>query len=161
MTRMPYLAVCVAICGSLTLGVPAETLAQASSDRVHSIRRLGTAARFTPAIRDVKAMQTAFARPQTQSDVTTVLKLANLTPIEAQVKKAIADGAVREVAVSPGARFEWMAFRRGGSACRHPAPGALGRPQAVCRLRVRYRVPERDLHLHDSGGLRQPDARAA
>ncbi len=115
MTRMPYLAVCVAICGSLTLGVPAETFAQASADRVHSIRRLGTAARFTPAIRDVKAMQTAFARPQTQSDVTTVLKLANLTPIEAQVKKAIADGAVREVAVSPGARFEWMAFRRGGT----------------------------------------------
>ena len=56
-------------------------------------------------------------------------------------------------------RVDGVPPRRG--ACRHPAPGALGRPQAVCRLRVQRRVPGRDLHLHDSGGLRQPDARAA
>ena len=104
-----------ALVGLLTVAYPAETLAQASGDRVHSVRRLGGTSRFTPAIRNVKAMQTAFARPRTQRDLTTVLKIAGLTHIEAEVKKAIADGAVREVTMAPGTNLQWMALRRGGT----------------------------------------------
>jgi nucleoid-associated protein YgaU len=103
-----------ALVGLLTVGLPAETLAQASGERVHSVRRLGGTSRFTPAVRNIKAMQTAFARPRTQTDLTTVLKIAGLSHIEAEVKKAIADGAVREVTMAPGTNLQWMALRRGG-----------------------------------------------
>jgi hypothetical protein len=92
-----------ALVGLLTVGLPAETFAQASADRVHSVRRLGGTSRFTPAIRNVKAMQTAFARPRTQRDLTTVLNTAGLSHIEAEVKKAIADGAVHQSAVDGAA----------------------------------------------------------
>lgn len=104
-----------ALVGLLTIAYPAETLAQASGDRVHSARRLGGPSRFTPAVRNVKALQTAFARPRTQRDVTTVLQIAGLSHIEADVKKAIADGAVREVTMAPGTNLQWMALRRGGT----------------------------------------------
>ncbi|MGE0362588.1 MAG: hypothetical protein AB7H93_05645 [Vicinamibacterales bacterium] len=104
-----------ALVGLLTVAYPAETQAQASGDRVHSVRRLGGTSRFTPAIRNVKAMQTAFARPRTQRDLTTVLNTAGLSHIEAEVKKAIADGAVREVTMAPGTNLQWMALRRGGT----------------------------------------------
>ena len=104
-----------ALVGLLTVGLPAETFAQASGDRVHSVRRLGGTSRFTPAVRNVKALQTAFARPRTQRDLTTVLKIAGLTHIEAEVKKAIADGAVREVTMAPGTNLQWMGLRRGGT----------------------------------------------
>jgi nucleoid-associated protein YgaU len=104
-----------ALVGLLTVGLPAETFAQASADRVHSVRRLGGTSRFTPAVRNIKAMQTAFARPRTQRDLTTVLNTAGLSHIEADVKKAIADGAVREVTMAPGTNLQWMALRRGGT----------------------------------------------
>jgi hypothetical protein len=44
-------AVCLAaLLGFVTFGLPAETFAQASSDKVHVARRLGGASRFTPRV---------------------------------------------------------------------------------------------------------------
>ena len=45
----------------------------------------------------------------------TVLKIAELSYLEAEIKKVIADGAVREVTIAPGTNLQWMALRRGGT----------------------------------------------
>ena len=77
-------AVCLAaLLGFVTFGLPADTFAQASTDKVHVARRLGGASRFTPAVRTIPNLQKTFARPRTQNDITAVLKLAELSP-EAQ-----------------------------------------------------------------------------
>lgn len=114
MIRVPLMSgLCVAMVGFLACGDIA--FAQPAPDRVRSIRRLGTPARMTPAVRSVPALQSTFARPRTQSDITTLLNAAGLSALEAEVKKAIADGAVREVTIAQGTQMLWMAIRRGGS----------------------------------------------
>ena len=113
MTRVSNSVSCLAVVATLLTGQMAA--AQTAADRVHSLRRLGTAARMTPPVRDVAALRTTFARPATQRDVTTVLQIAGLSHLEAQVKKAIADGAVREVSMAPGSNLQWMGLRRGGT----------------------------------------------
>jgi hypothetical protein len=114
MIRVPCLSgvVSVALAGVLLGGTIAE--AQPGSDRVRSLRRLGTASRFTPAVRDVAALRTTFGRPATQRDLAAVLQLAGLSHLEREVQQAIASGAVREVTIAPGNTLLWMAFKRGG-----------------------------------------------
>ena len=146
-------AVCLtALLGFVTFGLPADTFAQASTDKVHVARRLGGASRFTPAVRTIQNLQKTFARPRTQRDITTVLKLAELSHLEAEVKKAIADGAVREVTFAPGSTLQWMALRRGGTRpCVLPPTfdegvQASGEPRG-CKPRLDVLEPV--LHSHD------------
>ena len=113
MIRMSNSLGCVALVAALLTGEVAS--AQTATNRVHSVRRLGTAASFTPPVRDVAALRRTFGRPVTQRDLTTVLQAAGLSHLEADVKKAITDGAVRDVTMAPGANFQWMALRRGGT----------------------------------------------
>ena len=112
-------AVCLAaLLGFVTVGLPAESFAQSTTES-HIAKRLGGATRFTTPVRNIQNLQKTFARPRTQRDITALLKLAGLESLEADVKKAIADGAVREVTISPGTRLEWMAMRERGRAHMH------------------------------------------
>ena len=107
--RMVALALVVgAWSGATALAQPAE--------RVHSVRRLGTSARMTAPIRDVEALRRTFGQARVQADLGVVLNAAGLGALEADVRRAIADGAVREVTIAPGATFQWMAMRPGGRA---------------------------------------------
>lgn len=112
-------AVCLAaLLGFVTVGLPAESFAQ-SAPEAHTARRLGGATRFTTPVRDIQNLQKTFARPRTQKDITDLLKLAGLESLEADVKKAISTGAVREVTISPGTTLQWMAMRERGRAHMH------------------------------------------
>ena len=91
-----------------------------------------------------------------------VLEANGLSSISSRVIDAMVNGQVTEAAVAPGARFEWMAFRRGGrradilgARCAGTAP----KPFAAFEFDVGPR--NENLHLHDPGGLRQPVAGAA
>jgi hypothetical protein len=109
---------CLSVIGVAMLGLllvsDAGAQGQPAPDRVRSIRQLGTAARLTPAVRDVAALRATFGRPSTQRDVAAVLQAAGLSHIEAEVQQAIASGNVREVTTAPGNMLLWMAMKRGG-----------------------------------------------
>ena len=83
-----------ALLGLVTVGLPAEIFAQgtpragsAQADRVHVVRRLGSPSRFTPAVRNVEALKRTFARPRTQPDLTTVLKIAEMSALEGRIEE--------------------------------------------------------------------------
>ena len=113
--RLLRIATSTTAAGLVLLGLAAGASAQAGGERVHSVRRMGGTTQFTAPVRTVGQLTQAFARPRTQRDLTTVRKIAEMSYLEADIKKAIADGAVREVTIAPGTTLQWMALRRGGT----------------------------------------------
>jgi hypothetical protein len=105
LSRSVLVAVLVGVIG---LAVAGTAIAQGES---HSATRLGGATRFTTAMKDVAALQKAFAQPRLQADMRKVFAEAGIESVTDLFLKAIADGSVTEASVPVGSTMEWMASR--------------------------------------------------
>src|ERR1044072_4538575 len=111
-----------ALTAALTLlALPLPALAQRGggaaaqgAERVHVVRRLNTAYRFTPPVRTVDALKRTMSRANTQRDIGTLLQQAGLESRQAEVLRNLTEGTVTQVSVDPGPSIPWMAERRRG-----------------------------------------------
>ena len=90
-------------------GAPAQ-----GAERVHVVRRLNTAYRFTPPVRSVDALRRTMSRANTQRDIGTLLQQAGLESLQAEVIRNLTEGTVTRTSVEPGTSIPWMAERRRG-----------------------------------------------
>jgi hypothetical protein len=90
-------------------GAPAQ-----GADRVHVVRRLNTAYRFTVPVRNVDALKRTMSRANIQRDIGTLLDQAGLASIRAEVVRNLTEGTVTTTSVEPGTMLVWMAERRRG-----------------------------------------------
>jgi hypothetical protein len=84
------------------------------AERVHVVRRLNTAYRFTPPVRTVDALRRTMSRANTQRDIGTLLQQAGLEKLQAEVIRNLTEGTVTRTSVEPGTSIPWMAERRRG-----------------------------------------------
>ena len=91
-----------------------QAAAQPQGERLHSVRRLNTAYRFTPPVRTVDALKRTMSRANTQRDLRTLLDQAGLTGIQADVLRNLTEGTVTNTSIDPGTMLVWMAERRRG-----------------------------------------------
>jgi hypothetical protein len=121
-TRTVGVTVAVALLVGITL--PSPALAQArgrggqgvepTAERLHSVRRLNTAYRFTPPVRTVDALRRTMSRANIQRDLGTLLDQAGLSGVRAEVVRHLTDGTVTPTTIDPGTMMVWMAERRRG-----------------------------------------------
>jgi hypothetical protein len=90
-------------------GAPAQ-----GAERVHVVRRLNTAYRFTPPVRTVEALRRTMGRANIQRDIGTLLQQAGLESLQAEVVRNLTEGTVTRTSVEPGTSMPWMAERRRG-----------------------------------------------
>jgi hypothetical protein len=90
-------------------GAPAQ-----GGERVHVVRRLNTAYRFTPPVRTVEALRRTMGRANIQRDIGTLLQQAGLESLQAEVVRNLTEGTVTRTTVDPGTSMPWMAERRRG-----------------------------------------------
>jgi hypothetical protein len=103
--RFVLIAVLVGVIGVTFAG------AAAAQTESHNATVLGGATRFTTPMKDVAALQKAFARPRMQADLRKVFAEAGIESVTDQFLRAIADGAVKDASVPVGSTMEWMASR--------------------------------------------------
>ena len=118
--RIHATAVTTAIAFTL-LALPIPALAQRGAgagaqgaERVHVVRRLNTAYRFTPPVRTVEALRRTMSRANTQRDIGTLLEQAGLASLRVEVLRNLSEGTVTRTSVEPGTMIPWMAERRRG-----------------------------------------------
>jgi hypothetical protein len=119
-SRNILIALLVGIVGVAFAGSAfAQQAKPAAGPESHQATVLGGATRFTPPMKDVAALQKAFARPRLQTDLRKEFAEAGIDSVTDQFLKAIADGAVKDTTVAPGATMEWMASRSSSTAKPH------------------------------------------
>jgi hypothetical protein len=91
-----------------------QAAAQPAAERLHSVRRLNTAYRFTPPVRTVDALKRTMSRANIQRDLSTLLDQAGLSSVQAGVVRNLTDGTVTTTTIDPGTTMVWMAERRRG-----------------------------------------------
>ena len=119
---MSYRFHAAALTAALTLlALPLPAFAQRGggasgqgAERVHVVRRLNTAYRFTPPVRTVDALKRTMSRANTQRDIGTLLQQAGLESLQAEVLRNLTEGTVTSTSVEPGTSIPWMAERRRG-----------------------------------------------
>jgi hypothetical protein len=118
--RLHATAVTTAIALTL-LALPLPALAQRGggapaqgAERLHVVRRLNTAYRFTPPVRTVDTLKRTMSRANTQRDIGTLLDQAGLSSLRAEVLRNLSEGTVTMTTVEPGTMIPWMAERRRG-----------------------------------------------
>ena len=125
--RIHAVAITIGLAITLGMSMPSSALAQArgrgaraaqpaqpAAERLHVVRRLNTAYRFTPPVRTVDALKRTMSRANTQRDVRTLLDQAGLTSVQAEVLRNLTEGTVTMTSIDPGTMLVWMAERRRG-----------------------------------------------
>lgn len=118
--RLHASAIATAVALSLLVSPPPASAQRAGgapaqgAERVHVVRRLNTAYRFTPPVRTVDALKRTMSRANTQRDIGTLLQQAGLESLQAEVLRNLSEGTVTQVSVAPGTSIPWMAERRRG-----------------------------------------------
>ena len=105
----------------LALPLPAKAQARGGgagaaqpAERLHVVRRLNTAYRFTPPVRTVATLRTTMTRANIQRDIGTLLDQAGLSSVRDEVVRNLTQGTVTPTTISPGTMLVWMAERRSG-----------------------------------------------
>jgi hypothetical protein len=118
--RFQATAVTTAIALTL-LALPLPALAQRGggapaqgAERLHVVRRLNTAYRFTAPVRNVDALKRTMSRANIQRDLGTLLDQAGLSSVQAEVVRNLTEGTVTTTTIEPGTMMVWMAERRRG-----------------------------------------------